>query len=134
MIKIKIEKNRSNEPVFKIGTKNLMDKEERFLKRALIDGKEITGRYNYEIPLKYFVPIINNIGKDNIKLDKHSKVSYLEFSDSFDEKYYYTLEANAKYMKKWREEDCPNIFKIEINTDTLEISKEIVFKKINRTY
>ena len=27
-------------------------------------------------------------------------------------------------MKKWREEGCPNIFKIEINKDTLEIKKE----------
>lgn len=134
MIKVKIEKNRLNEPIFKLGFKKLNDKEERFLKRALIEGKEISGTYKYEIPLKYFVPIMNNIDKENVKLDRYSKLSFLEFSDDFDEKYFYILEANAKYMKKWREEGCPNIFKIEINKDTLEIKKEIIFKKIERVY
>ena len=134
MIKVKIEKNRLNEPIFKLGFKKLNDKEEIFLKRALIEGKEISGTYKYEIPLKYFVPIMNNIDKENIKLDRYSKLSFLEFSDDFDEKYFYILEANAKYMKKWREEGCPNIFKIEINKDTLEIKKEIIFKKIERVY
>ena len=134
MIKVKIEKNRLNEPIFKLGFKKLNDKEERFLKRALIEGKEISGTYKYEIPLKYFVPIMNNIDKENIKLDRYSKLSFLEFSDDFDEKYFYIWEANAKYMKKWREEGCPNIFKIEINKDTLEIKKEIIFKKIERVY
>ena len=134
MIKVKIEKNRLNEPIFKLGFKKLNDKEERFLKRALFEGKEISGTYKYEIPLKYFVPIMNNIDKENIKLDRYSKLSFLEFSDDFDEKYFYILEANAKYMKKWREEGCPNIFKIEINKDTLEIKKEIIFKKIERVY
>ena len=134
MIKVKIEKNRLNEPIFKLVFKKLNDKEERFLKRALIEGKEISGTYKYEIPLKYFVPIMNNIDKENIKLDRYSKLSFLEFSDDFDEKYFYILEANAKYMKKWREEGCPNIFKIEINKDTLEIKKEIIFKKIERVY
>ena len=134
MIKVKIEKNRLNEPIFKLGFKKLNDKEERFLKRALIEGKEISGTYKYEIPLKYFVPLMNNIDKENIKLDRYSKLSFLEFSDDFDEKYFYILEANAKYMKKWREEGCPNIFKIEINKDTLEIKKEIIFKKIERVY
>ena len=28
-------------------------------------------------------------------------------------------------MKKWREERCPNIFKIEIDKETLEIKKEV---------
>ena len=74
MIKVKIEKNRLNEPIFKLGFKKLNDKEERFLKRALIEGKEISGTYKYEIPLKYFVPIMNNIDKENIKLDKKHNV------------------------------------------------------------
>lgn len=134
MIKVKIEKNRLNEPIFKLGFKKLNDKEERFLKRALIEGKEISGTYKYEIPLKYFVPIMNNIDKENIKLDRYSKLSFLEFSDDFDEKYFYILEANAKYMKKWREEGCPNIFKVEVDKETLEVKKEIIFKKIDRVY
>ena len=114
MIKIKIDKNKANEPVFKLNFKNLNEKESRLLKRALIEGKEIKGLYKYNIPLRYLLPIIKNLDKDNIKIDKYSKLSYLEFSDDFDENYYYILEANAKFMKKWREEGCPNIFKIEI--------------------
>lgn len=134
MIKIKIDKNRSNEPIFKLGFKELNEKEARFLKRALMEGKEIKGTYKYEIPLKYFLPIIKNLDKNNMKLDRYSKLSYLEFSDDFDENYYYILEANAKFMRRWREEGCPNIFKVEIDRETLEVKKEIIFKKINRVY
>lgn len=134
MIKIKIDKNKANEPIFKLGFKGLDEKENKFLKRALMDGKEIKGIYKYEIPLKYFLPIIKNLNKNNIKLDRYSKLTYLEFSDDFDENYYYILEANAKFMRKWREEGCPNIFKVEIDRETLEVKKEIIFKKINRVY
>lgn len=104
MIKIKIDKNKLNEPVFKLWFKELNEKEERFLKRALIESKEIQGSYKYEIPIKFLLPIINNIGKENIKIDRHSKLSFLEFSDDFDEKYFYIFQVNARYMKKWREE------------------------------
>ena len=134
MIKIKIDKNRSNEPIFKLGFKELDEKENRFLKRALMDGKEIKGMYKYEIPLKYLLPIIKNLNKNNIELDRYSKLAYLEFSDDFDENYYYILEANAKFMRKWREEGCPNIFKVEIDRETLDVKKEIIFKKIDRIY
>ena len=114
--------------------KELNEKEERFLKRALIESKEIQGSYKYEIPIKFLLPIINNIGKENIKIDRHSKLSFLEFSDDFDEKYFYIFQVNARYMKKWREERCPNIFKIEIDKETLEIKKEVIFKKIDPVY
>ena len=69
MIKIKIDKNKLNEPVFKLWFKELNEKEERFLKRALIESKEIQGSYKYEIPIKFLLPIINNIGKENIKIE-----------------------------------------------------------------
>lgn len=134
MIKIKIDKNKANEPVFKLNFKNLNEKESRLLKRALIEGKEIKGLYKYNIPLRYLLPIIKNLDKANIKIDKYSKLSYLEFSDDFDENYYYILEANAKFMRKWREEGCPNIFKVEIDRETLDVKKEIIFKKIDRVY
>ena len=69
MIKIKIDKNKLNEPVFKLWFKELNEKEERFLKRVLIESKEIQGSYKYEIPIKFLLPIINNIGKENIKIE-----------------------------------------------------------------
>jgi len=132
MIRIKIDKNKQGEPIFKMSFKELEKNEETFLRRALIDSKEISGMFKYEIPLRYFLPIFNNIDKDRIIVDRHSKLSYLEFSDKFDEKYYYTFQVTPKYMKKWREEDCPNIFKIEIDAETKELTKEIIFKKISR--
>ncbi len=132
MIKMKIDKNKRGEPIFKLGYKDLEDKELRFLKRAIMEGKEIKGIFNYEIPLRFFIPIFNNICKENIKIDRYSKVEYLEFSDFYDEKYFYSFEVTPKYMKKWREEGCPNIFKIQIDKDSMEIKKEIIFKKISR--
>ena len=132
MIKVKIDKNKRGEPIFKLGYKELDDKELRFLKRAIMEGKEIKGMFKYEIPLRFFIPIFNNIDKDNIKVDRYSKVEFLEFSDIYDEKYFYSFEVTPKYMKKWREEGCPNIFKIQIDKDSMEIKKEIIFKKISR--
>lgn len=132
MIKVKIDKNKRGEPIFKLGYKELDEKEIRFLKRALMEGKEIKGMFKYEIPLRFFIPIFNNFDKENIKIDRYSKVEYLEFSDFYDERYFYSFEVTPKYMKKWREEGCPNIFKIQIDTEAKEIKKEIIFKKISR--
>ena len=132
MIKIKIDKNKRGEPIFKLGYKELEEKEVRFLKRAIMEGKEIKGMFKYEIPLRFFTPIFNNFDKENIKIDRYSKVEYLEFSDFYDERYFYSFEVTPKYMKKWREEGCPNIFKIQIDTETKEIKKEIIFKEISR--
>ncbi|WP_354092554.1 hypothetical protein [Clostridium gasigenes] len=95
-----------------------------------MDSKKLTGIYNYEVPLRYFIPIFNNLPKENLLIDKNSILSYLEFSDDFDEKYYYTLTANAKYMRLWREENCPNIYKVSINIDSMSIEKEIAFQKV----
>lgn len=130
MIKIKIDKNKRGEPIFKLGYKVLEDRELRFLKRAILEGKEISGMFKYEIPLRFFIPIFNNIEKENIKIDRYSKVEYLEFSDFYDEKYFYAFEVTPKYMKKWREEGCPNIFKVQIDKNSMEVKKEIIFKKI----
>lgn len=133
MIRVKIDKNKRGEPNFKLNFKDLKDKEARLLKRALIEGKEIKGAFKYELPLRYFLPIVNNIDKESLKVDRYSKNTYYEFSDRYDEKYFYAFEINAKYMRKWREEECPNIFKVEFNQETLEFSKTIVFKKIDRS-
>lgn len=132
MIRMKIDKNKRGEPIFKLGYKTLDEKEAKFLKRAIMEGKESTGMFKNEIPLRFFLPIFNNLEKENIKIDRHSKLEYLEFSDFYDEKYFHSFEITPRYMKKWREEGCPNIFKIQIDKESMEIKKEIVFKKISR--
>lgn len=131
MIRIKIDKNKTGEPIFKININEDEKQKYLFLKRALIEGKAIKGRYNYELPMKYFLPIFNNLDKSNIKFDSNNVNSYLEFSDYIDEKYFYSIVATPKFMRIWRNESCPNIYKININTEELSVDKNIAFKKIN---
>lgn len=131
MIKIKIQKGKNDNPIFKINIKNNEIEKYKFLKRALIDGKTIKGNFNYEIPLRYLVPIINNLDKDSISIDRYSKLEFLEFYDEYEEKYYASFTATPKFMKLWRMERCPNIFKIQINPETLIVTKEIAFKKVH---
>lgn len=130
MIRIKLEKNKTGKILFKLKADD-EDKKNILLKRALMESKAIKGRtrYDYEIPLRFFVPICNNIDIENLKLDKYTILSYLEFSDYYDENYYSDTEATAKYMRKWREEGCPDIYKITIDKDSYEIKKEVVFRK-----
>lgn len=132
MIKIKLESNKRNEPLFKIQIKEKDFEKHKFIKRALMEAKSIKGRYNYLVPLRFFEPIINNISLNDFEIDKKSILFYLEFSDDYDEKYYYKTKADALYMKKWREEGCPNIFKINIDLESKKITKEIAFQKLNR--
>ncbi|VYT72522.1 hypothetical protein [Clostridium tertium] len=130
MIKVKIEKDKNNNPIFKLNIKETDEKKYPFLKRALMDGKKISGRFNYEVPLRYLVPILNNVGRGNLSVDGKSKIEFLEFYDFFEEKYYASFEATSKFMKIWRKEKCPNIFKIKIDIDSSTVSKEVAFKKI----
>jgi len=129
MIKFKLQKDKTKEIVFKINIKEKHLHKYPFLKRAIIEGKKIKGGYNYEIPLRFLIPIINNINIEDLKLDSKSINEFLEFYDEFEEKHYYSIRATAKFMRIWREENCPNIFKVKINMETLEIEKEVVFKK-----
>lgn len=128
MIRAKLEKSKNGKIIFKLKIDD-KDKGNVLLKRALIEAKVIKGRYQYEVPLRFFVPICKNINKERLQLDKKSILSYLEFSDCYDENYYTDIEATPKYMKKWREEGCPNIYRITIDEDDYEIKKEVVFKK-----
>lgn len=131
MIKIKIQKNKNHDPIFKIKIKDEEIEKYIFLKRALIEGKKIKGNFNYEIPLRFLFPILNNLNKEEISIDKHSELEFLEFYDDFEEKYYASFLATPKFMRLWRKENCPNIFKIKIDKQTLNITKEIAFKRIN---
>lgn len=130
MIKIKLEKNKSGKIIFKLKIDD-KNKDNILFKRALMESKSLKekARYDYEVPLRFLIPICNNVDKENLKLDKNSILSYLEFSDYYDQNYYTDTEATAKYMKKWREEGCPDIYKITIDEESYEITKEVVFKR-----
>ena len=133
MIKIKIQKSKGHNPIFKVKVKDEDIEKYISLRRALMEGKKIKGNFNYEIPLRFLFPIVNNLNKEELSLDRHSELEFLEFYDDFEEKYYSSFIATPKFMKLWRKENCPNIFKIKIDKENLNISKEIAFKKINIT-
>lgn len=130
MIKIKLEFSKSKKIIFKVKIDE-KEKSSILFRRALIEGKPIKKNrlYNYEIPLRYFIPICSNIKKNELILDKRSILSYLEFSDCYDENYYTEVNATPSYMRKWREEGCPDIYKITIDKDTYEVKKEVAFRK-----
>lgn len=130
MIKIKLEFGKTKKIIFKVKIDE-KEKNNVLFRRAIIEGKPIKKNrlYNYEIPLRYFIPICSNIKKEELILDKRSILSYLEFSDYYDANYYTEVNATPSYMRKWREEGCPDIYKITINKDTYEVKKEIAFRK-----
>ena len=130
MIKVKLEKNKSGKIVFKLKIDDRYEGNVLF-KRALMESKVLKGKskYDYEVPLRFFIPICNNINKENLILDKKSILSYLEFSDCYDQNYYTDIDATAKYMKKWREEECPDIYRITIDQDNYNIKKQVAFKR-----
>jgi len=130
MIKIKLEQNKSGRIVFKLKIDESY-RENVLFKRALMESKILKekSKYDYEVPLRFFIPICNNIDKENLKLDKKSILSYLEFSDCYDQNYYTDIEATAKYMKRWRAEGCPDIYRITIEHDNYDIKKEVAFRK-----
>lgn len=132
MISIKLEKNKKNEPVFKLNAKEEDVEKYRALKRVLFESKKIKGMYGYKVPMRFFQIVLKIIPKDDLKIDKRSIDSYFEFSDDYEEKYYYITEVNASYMKKWREEGCPEIFKINIDKDERTLTKEVAFKRVLR--
>lgn len=131
MINIKLELNKRGEISFKAKVSDEL-KENIIIKRVLFESKIVKSnkKYPYVIPMRFFIPIVNNVHKSNIKFDKDSVNEFLEFSDFYEERSYYIGKANANYMKKWREEDCPKIFKIIIDKENLEVDKFVAFERL----
>lgn len=132
MITIKIDKDKRGNINLRLSIKNSDDMEENFIKRFLIEGKKNTGskQYPITIPLKYLSVLINNMTKEKIKIDKRSISTFLEFSDQYDEVYYFSTEANSSYLKKWREVDCPKIYKVSIDIENVTINKKVAFERM----
>lgn len=129
MINIKLDEDKRGKVIFRANIDEAL-KENRILKRALFESKVVKNEFKYNIPMKYFWPIINNLDKSLISINKDSKLEVLEFSDEYEEIYYYNYKATPTYMKKWREEGCPPIFKITINLEDITVEKNIVFERL----
>ena len=61
MIEIKLEKNKRNEPILKLRVTEEDLKDKSFIKRALMEGTSLKGEYNYKVPIRFFLPIINKL-------------------------------------------------------------------------
>lgn len=131
MLEIKIESDNKGALKFRANVDEKL-KDNMIIKRAMFESRTIKSnkKYPYIIPMKFFVPLIRNISNEFIKLDSESVVSFLEFSDEYEEEIYYNEKATAVYMKKWRDEGCPEIFKIIVDRESLDISKEVVFRRL----
>ncbi len=131
MLEIKIESDNKGALKFRANVDEKL-KDNMIIKRAIFESRTIKSnkKYPYIIPMKFFVPLIRNISNEFIKLDSESVVSFLEFSDEYEEEIYYNEKATAVYMKKWRDEGCPEIFKIIVDRESLNISKEVVFRRL----
>ena len=131
MLEIKIESDNKGALKFRANVDEKL-KDNMIIKRAMFESRTIKSnkKYPYIIPMKFFVPLIRNISNEFIKLDSESVVSFLEFSDEYEEEIYYNEKATAVYMKKWRDEGCPEIFKIIVDRESLDVSKEVVFRRL----
>lgn len=130
MIKIKLDKNRWNQPVFYLKVDE-EDKNHVLLRRAIMEGARGKDGYDYKIPTRFFTPIFKNYPKEKIEVSKSSIKTFLEFTDDFGETYQASTVATPSYMKKWREASCPNIYKIEIEEKDKRLNESIAFKKIS---
>lgn len=131
MINIKLEEDKKGNVILKANVDEI-HKENRIIKRALFESRVLKNskEFKYIIPMKYFWPILSNVEKDIIKISDESKIEVLEFSDEYEESYYYSFKATVQYMKKWREEGCPPISRIKIELDNLELEKKVVFERL----
>ncbi|SHI35335.1 hypothetical protein SAMN02745163_00072 [Clostridium cavendishii DSM 21758] len=131
MIRIRLDNFKNQGMIFKMFVDE-ETKENRIIKRCLLEAKVLKNakQYPYNVPMKYLIPIMKNFSSDEIKVDKRSLLEFLEFSDEYDENFYYIHKANANYMKKWREVGCPKIYKVIIDSLTYKISKEVVFERL----
>ncbi|MGL4760314.1 MAG: hypothetical protein ACRC6T_02960 [Sarcina sp.] len=131
MTKFKIESSDTGEVKFRAFISDEM-KENRIIKRALFESKIIKSNkvYPYLIPIKYFVPLARNLDLNKFEIDSKCIESFLEFSDEYEENLFYAEKATARYMKKWREEGCPKIYKIKIDKINCKIEKEFAFERL----
>ncbi|ELC8441860.1 hypothetical protein QYB59_000866 [Clostridium perfringens] len=129
MINIKLDEDKRGKVIFRANIDEC-HKEDRILKRALFESRVVNNEFKYNIPMKYFWPILNNMDKKILSLSEDSKKEVLEFADEYEEVYYYSYKATPAYMKKWREEGCPQIFKMTINPEDLSIEKKVIFERL----
>ena len=129
MIYILLENDKRGNIIFKAKIDDDI-KENKMIKRILMESKFLKKDLMYNIPMKFLIPLLNNFPKVHLKMDSKSIDTFLEFSDEYDEKFYYIYKPNSRYMNKWIENDCPKIYKVRINKEDLSLSKSVAFERV----
>ncbi len=99
MIKIKLEKNKRDNFLVKLKLEDEDINKYRVLKRVSLESKRLKGEYNYIVPERFLSIILKSIPRELIDLDEKSIFNYLEFSDDYDEKYYYAFNYSIYWIK-----------------------------------
>ena len=128
MIYIFLENDKRGNIIFKAKIDDYI-KENKMIKRILMESKFLKKESLYNIPMKFLLPLLNNFPKEHLQIDYESLNNFLEFSDEYDENFYYIYKANSRYMNKWIENGCPKIYKITIDKENLDISKSVAFER-----
>lgn len=126
-MKLKVNKNKRGLLFLELYIKE--EEKDPFIKRLILEGKRLDNN-KYSLPLKYLYPLFKNSKDSDIKLETSSIREFLEFSDDYEENYYYKEKADANYMKLWRENSCPYIYKYTIDISNNQIYKQICFQKL----
>jgi hypothetical protein len=105
------------------------EEKDTFIKRLILEGKK-KDKNKYVLPLKYLYPLFKNSKNSDVELEMSSIKEFLEFSDEYEEIYYYKEKADAIYMRLWRENNCPYIYKYTLDVSNNQISKQICFQKL----
>lgn len=126
-MKLKVEKNKRGNLFLELTVEE--EEKDTFVTRVILEGKKISDN-RYFIPLKYLYPLFKNIRSGKVILDPSSILEFLEFSDDYEENYYYKEKADASYMKLWRENSCPVIYKYTIDYVDNNVNKQICFQKV----
>ncbi len=129
MIYIFLENDKKGNIIFKAKIDEEL-KENKIIKRILMESKFLKKESLYNIPVKFLLPLLNNFPKEYLNISESSLNTFLEFSDEYDENFYYIHKANSKYMNKWIENGCPKIYKTIIDKESLSISKSVAFERI----
>lgn len=126
-MKLKVNKNKRGLLFLELYIKE--EEKDTFIKRLILEGKK-KDKNKYLLPLKYLYPLFKNSKNSDVELEMSSIKEFLEFSDEYEENYYYKEKADAIYMRLWRENNCPYIYKYTLDLSNNQISKQICFQKL----
>ncbi|WP_392486287.1 hypothetical protein ACER0A_008780 [Haloimpatiens sp. FM7315] len=134
MIRLKLELKKSGS----ISLKMYLSKKDMnifLVRRVLMESVKVknTKFLVYLVPMKYFLPLYNNLEKEIVKMHENSILTLFEYSDEYDGEFFYSSKITPTFMKKWRSVGCPKLYKISLDKKENKFNKMIIFEKKSLT-